>query len=199
AWLRGDLAAVDAEARAALALAAGHRHPWFTGEFAYWLHRVGTLEVRPEPCAEPFLLQIQGRWREAADAWTALGCPYEQARALGEGDTPARLEALQVFEQLGARPAAERLRRELQAAGVRGLPKGMRASTQANPHQLTAREVEVLRLLCEGLKNSEIAERLCRSVRTIDHHLAATFAKLGVASRTEAVAAALQVGLGSIK
>ena len=199
AWLRGDLAAVDEEARAALALAAGHRHPWFTGEFAYWLHRAGTLEVLPEPCAEPFLLQIQGRCREAADAWAALGCPYEQARALGEGDTPARLEALQVFEQLGARPAAERLRRELQAAGVRGLPKGMRASTQANPHQLTAREVEVLRLLCEGLKNSEIAERLCRSVRTIDHHLAATFAKLGVASRTEAVAAALQVGLGSKK
>ena len=46
------------------------------------------------------------------------------------------------------------------------------------PFQLTTREIEVLQLLCEGLKNSEIAERLCRSVRTIDHHLEAIFAKL---------------------
>jgi DNA-binding NarL/FixJ family response regulator len=72
----------------------------------------------------------------------------------------------------------------------------VRSSTQTNPHQLTAREIEVLQLLCEGLRNSEIAERLCRSVRTVDHHLAAVFTKLGVASRTEAVAAALQAGVG---
>jgi len=125
----------------------------------------------------------------------ALGCPYEQARALAEGDTEAQLEALNLFDDLGARPAADAVRRQLRAAGRRGLPRGLRASTQSNPHQLTAREVEVLALLCEGLKNSEIAERLCRSVRTVDHHLAAVFAKLGVASRTEAVAAALRDGL----
>jgi DNA-binding NarL/FixJ family response regulator len=71
----------------------------------------------------------------------------------------------------------------------------MRPSTQANPHLLTAREIEVLALLCEGLKNSQIAERLSRSVRTVDHHLAAVFAKLGVGSRTEAVVAAQQLPL----
>lgn len=196
AWLRGDLPAVETEARAALDLAVAHRHPWFVGEFTYWLHRAGALDAPLTPCAEPYALQIAGRWREAAQTWSALGCPYEQARALGEGDIEARIEALRIFDSLGARPDAERLRRELQAAGVRGLAKGARASTQANPHQLTNREVEVLRLLCEGLKNSEIAERLCRSVRTVDHHLAAVFAKLGVSTRTEAVAAALQTGLG---
>ena len=55
----------------------------------------------------------------------------------------------------------------------------------------------MLRLLCEGLKNSEIAERLCRSVRTVDHHVAAVFGKLGVASRTEAVSAAMRNGLAT--
>jgi len=195
AWLRADKSAVAAEAAPALALAAKHRHPWFTGELALWMQRAGFADATTAPCAPPYALQISGRWREAATAWAELGCPYEQARALEDGDLEARLEALAIFEQLGARPAAETLRRGLRASGLRGLPRGMRASTQTNPHQLTAREVEVLLLLCEGMKNSEIAERLCRSVRTVDHHLAAVFAKLGVASRIEAVSAAQRIGL----
>lgn len=195
AYLRGDIRAVIEEATLALTLAKNHKHPWFAGELAYWMHRAKALDAAPEPCAKPFALQIDSRWREAAIAWEELGCPYEQARALSEGDAGAQLEALTRFEQLGARPAADRLRQKLRADGVRGLPRGKRASTQANPHQLTAREIEVLLLLCEGLKNSEIAERLCRSVRTVDHHLAAVFDKLGVASRTEAVAAALHAGI----
>ena len=167
------------------------------GEVAYWLHRTGALEQFPEACPAPYLLQFEGRWREAAREWEKLGCPYERARALADGDVEAQREALEIFETLGARVDAERLRRALQAAGVRGLKRGQRPSTQANPHSLTTRELEILRLLCAGLRNAQIAERLHRSVRTIDHHVAAVFSKLGVATRAEAIAAAHAAGLAA--
>lgn len=84
-------------------------------------------------------------------------------------------------------------------AGRRDLPRVARSATQANPFQLTGRELEVLSLLCKGLKSSAIAEQLVRSVRTVDHHLATIYTKLGVTTRSEAVAVAvaLQAGVGS--
>ncbi|HSC65985.1 MAG TPA: AAA family ATPase [Caldimonas sp.] len=194
AFIGGDRAAAREEAEHALAACIEHEHPWLAGELAYWMQRGGWPGPVPATCAEPFRLQMTGRWADAAAAWEALGCPYEQARALSEGDTAAQLDALKRFESMDARPATEELRRVLRARGA-SVPRGARATTQANPHGLTARELEVLTLLCEGLKNAAIAERLVRSVRTVDHHLAAIYAKLGVASRTEALAAALQAGI----
>ena len=53
----------------------------------------------------------------------------------------------------------------------------------------------MLELLAAGLRNKEIARRLHRSARTVEHHLAAIFAKLGVETRAEAVSAAYRLGV----
>ena len=197
ACARGDNAAAAVEAQAALPLAVRQRHPWFIGELAYWCWRAGALDAAPPDCAEPYALQIAGRWREAAAAWQRLGCPHEQARALADGDASAQQEGLALFERLGARPASEALRQRLHEAGVRGIARGARPSTRERPYGLTTRELQVRQLLCLGLRNAEIAQRLSRSVRTVDHHLAAVFIKLGVDSRVAAIQVAQRAGLAT--
>jgi len=195
AWLAGDMARVRREARPAFELACDQGHPWFAGELAYWLWRSGDLKRAPEACAEPFALQISGCWREAATAWEKIGCPYEQARALADGDEAAQREALVIFDRLGASPMADRLRQQMRAAGVRAVPRGPRASTRGNCAGLTAREVQVLALVANGWQNARIAARLSRSPRTVEHHLAGILSKLDAGSRNEAVARARARGI----
>jgi len=62
------------------------------------------------------------------------------------------------------------------------------------PDSLTERETVVLKMAAKGMSNSEIAEELCLSVRTIESHLGSIFNKLGVGSRTEAVIEAMRRG-----
>jgi len=185
AWLAGHTDTLQTEARAGFALAESIRDPWFLAEFGYWLWRLGELSSPPPLARGPFALQVTGDWA-AADEWRAAGCPYETAMACMEGDAAAVREALNVFERLGAKPAAELARRRLREFGVGSPPRGPRPSTRANPAGLTVREREILDLIAEGLHNAEIAERLTLSPRTVDHHVAAVLAKLGVRSRTQA-------------
>ena len=104
-------------------------------------------------------------------------------------------ESLAGLQRLGARPAAAIVARRLQERGVRNVPRGPRPSTRRNKPGLTARELEVLPLLVEGLRNAAIAERLFLSPRTVDHHVSAILRKLDVQSRGEAVAEAGRLGL----
>jgi DNA-binding CsgD family transcriptional regulator/tetratricopeptide (TPR) repeat protein len=196
AWLAGDLNRVREEARSALELTIGHRHPWFTGELLYWLTRAGERVEAPEWIARPFALQIAGAWAEAAAEWQRRGCPYESAIALAEtADEEGLLAALAEFTRLGARPAVQRTLRRLRERGVRDIPRGPRPSTRINPAGLTRREAEVVRLLAEGLRNREIATRLFLSLKTVDHHVTRVLAKLGVHTRGHAVREAARLGL----
>jgi DNA-binding CsgD family transcriptional regulator len=195
AWLAGDPERTIAEARAAYPLALEKRHLWFAGELAYWQWQAGALDEAPAWIAEPYRLQLAGEWRAAADAWAARGCPYESARALAEADDEeALLEALAGFERLGAGPAAKRVRQALRERGAT-VPRGPRQTTRANPAALTARELDVLRLVAAGRRNAEVATELVLSTRTVDHHVSAILRKLSVRTRGEAAAAAAELGL----
>jgi DNA-binding NarL/FixJ family response regulator len=133
---------------------------------------------------------IEGDWRAAAAEWERIGCPFERALAMSDGDRDAQLTALSVFDHLGARPAATALREQLRRQGEKGIPRGPRPFTRANPHGLTAREIQVLELVSEGLSNAEIARRLSISAKTVDHHVSSVLSKLNAHTRTEAAAVA---------
>ena len=83
----------------------------------------------------------------------------------------------------------------LRAMGARGDPSRAAPPTRANPAGLTARELEVLLLVADGLRNAEIAERLVLSPKTVDHHVSTVLAKLGVPNRQAAARQAARLGL----
>jgi ATP/maltotriose-dependent transcriptional regulator MalT len=126
--------------------------------------------------------------RHASQLWQELDAPYEVARTrmlmglacreLGDDDSAAlELEAARrAFEELGATPDLERL------ASV----------TEAAPHGLSARELEVLRHVAAGKTNRQIAEELVLSEHTVARHMQNIFTKLGVSSRTAATAFAFE-------
>ncbi len=197
AWLAGDRAGAEAATDRLLALAIEYEDRTAVGELLVWRRRAGIDDADvPFAVPQPYAAQLSGDWALSERIWSELGCPYEAALALAEADEEEPLRrALEVLQRLGARPAATIVARRLRELGVRGVVRGPRPSTLANPAALTAREVDVLRLLSDGLRNAAIAERLFVSPRTVEHHVSAILDKLAVQSRGEAVAEAGRRGL----
>jgi DNA-binding CsgD family transcriptional regulator len=147
-----------------------------------------------------------GTLRQSWTTWQRLEAPYEAARArvligqacwaLGDQAT-ASIEfdaARNVFRDLGASPdlrRVEELARELAASRDGG--KG--AVADGGVGGLTAREVEVLRLLATGKSNRAIAGDLVISEKTVARHVSNIFNKLDVSSRSAATAYAYEHGL----
>jgi DNA-binding CsgD family transcriptional regulator len=189
-WLRGSDDKIQQVLGAHYHRALATDSEWARGELGYWMWKLGAIDGPPTNAAEPFALQISGKWQEAGDAWLEIGCPYEVGLSLFEsGEPKPMLEALETFDSLGARPMSDRVRAELRQLGVESIPRGPARSTRENPAGLTNRQVEVLELIAGGLSNAEIADQLFISKKTVEHHVSAIFTKLGVGSREEAVAA----------
>jgi ATP/maltotriose-dependent transcriptional regulator MalT len=133
----------------------------------------------------------------ACTMFQSLGMPFdaavtrlEWARAAAASDREIATEdarlALAAFEKLGARPHADKAAATLRELGA-GTKPGPRLS-----HELTRREQEVLDLLCHGLSNFEIGNRLFISTKTVEHHVGRILSKLGSRNRAEVVAWALR-------
>jgi DNA-binding NarL/FixJ family response regulator len=90
--------------------------------------------------------------------------------------------ALTVYDRLGARHLAVGCAAELAACGL--VPRGRRDS----PVGLSPQELAIARVVASGATNREVAAELVVSVKTVEHHLTAVYAKLGVRSRTELAA-----------
>ena len=196
AWLGGIRSVAEELHGEAAAVIDGSRHPWASGEIALWHRRAGTLREVPDDVAEPFALHLAGHFREAAERWEELGCPYEAADALSDCDDATDLRrALDIFDDLGAGAASNRVRGRLRERGERDIPRGPRPGTVAHPAGLTTRQAEVLAHLCEGRTDAQIAERLHISRKTVSHHVSAVITKLAVHNRTEAAREARRRGL----
>jgi DNA-binding CsgD family transcriptional regulator len=173
------------------AAAAPGEH-WVADELAFWTWRAfGAPAIAPRGTS-PYVQQMQGNPRGAAEAWAALGCPYEQAIALLDlSDSEAMSEALELVEELGATPLIQRLRRKARP----GTTPELTDPTRASNGELTRRQQEILVLLNAGLTNDAISRKLFLSPKTVGHHVEAILERLGAKSRTEAVFVARQRGL----
>ena len=182
------VAAGDAEAARGAAdelaeIAERYRSPMLSAISGQVLGAVELAEGAPSAALLPL--------RRALRIWQELGAPYEAARtrvlvgmacrALGDEDTAGlELEAARgAFEQLGAAPDLARI---APAAGRQA-------------HDLTPRELDVLRLVAAGRSNRQIAAELVVSEHTVARHVQNILAKLRVPSRTAAAAFAFEHGL----
>jgi DNA-binding NarL/FixJ family response regulator len=132
-----------------------------------------------------------------ARAHLSLATLY-RAHGRGLAAEQARAGARAVIERLGDSIPDQRLRdRFCRQMEEPGLPGGSAASAPATPRPfgLSTREVEVLRLVAEGLTDAEVAERLHVSRRTVTSHLTSVYNKLGVSTRTAAARVAAEHAL----
>lgn len=178
----GDL---DAAAEAASELhetANRYGTGWLEAAAHHWRGALAVADRRPEEA----LVEL----RDAIRRWSDLRAPYDTARA--------QLLLSRAYRALGDHDAAEtelalaRRAFETLGAALDVLAVDACAAKPSPPAGLTAREVEVLRLVAAGRTNHEVAVELVLSEKTIARHLSNIFTKLGTSTRTEAAAFAFE-------
>lgn len=177
-----DGATQTAEALAAIATRSGQARAEAEAELA-----LGSVRAAiDDPMAREHLDRSLGLFVGLRMPHAAARVHLALARALAPIDRDTAVEearqALRTFEALGATHDADRSAAFLRSLGVAGRTGPKRLG------ELSNREIEVLRLLGEGLTNAEIAARLYISTKTVATHVGNLFAKLQIRNRAEAAA-----------
>jgi DNA-binding NarL/FixJ family response regulator len=145
-------------------------------------------------------------FRAAASAWSDIGRPLpallageRQAGAeLAAGDPEAAVRRLRAVERglrtLGARWDADRAARALREQGVE-VDRVWRGGRRGYGRELSPRELEVARLVAQGLTNRQVAEALFLSPRTVERHLGSAMRKLGITGRATLARLVAESGL----
>ena len=195
AWLNGDRDLARQQAERMQSAKTLFYNPWNQGEIAVWCRRLemSTQVSDVNTLPEPWAMELRGDGAAAADAWLVLGMPAEAALALlqvrGSGSAEALKRAVQITDSIDAAAISRRGRALAHERGVAvALPRPRRGHygvARSHPQGLTARELQVLRLLAEGQGGAAIARCLSRSPRTVEHHIASVYAKLGLSNRID--------------
>jgi tetratricopeptide (TPR) repeat protein len=111
AWLRGSFDGIRETLVSTFDLSLKRDRLWSREELAYWIWKSGT-PVAADGFTTPWGLQIERRWREAAESWQRIGCPWERAMALAEGDENAVEKAISIMRELGSETGARAVLRD---------------------------------------------------------------------------------------
>jgi DNA-binding CsgD family transcriptional regulator/Tfp pilus assembly protein PilF len=195
AWMADDLDATAREVAPLDAFATDVFLGWELAETDWWRRIAGVDVPGRTDVPEPFARMADDDWLAAAAVWERLGCPWWQGVCLSRSDSVDDARAgTELLAALGAVETRSVLLRDRRRAG-QVVPRGPRQQTRTNPAGLTARELEVLALLSQGLTNAQLADRLFLSQKTVDHHVSSVLRKLGEPNRAAAAAVARQRGL----
>ncbi|MEP6651306.1 MAG: LuxR C-terminal-related transcriptional regulator [Lapillicoccus sp.] len=189
AWTAGNLDAAAVELAALDPFGTELFVPWELAELDSWRRTAGSDVPARAENPEPFARMADTDWLGAAAAWERLGCPWWRGLCLSRAESvdDAR-EGTELLAAQGAVETRAALLRDRRRAGL-VIPRGPRQQTRENPAGLTARELEVLALLAEGLTNAQLADRLFLSEKTVDHHVSSVLRKLGEPNRAAAARA----------
>ncbi len=197
AWLNNAPETAHEHFERLFSLGPDAMHRWRVGETATWAKRLGitppTGFLKDLPA--PYRMEIDGRIDDAVAEWRRIGAPYEEALALicGAADDPGEslADAQKILLRIEASAPAGEVARLARAHGVASsLPRPRRGPYKAarnHPVGLTKREQTILGFILAGASNAEIAEKLSRSQRTIEHHVSSILTKLHVSNRMEAM------------
>ena len=189
AWLTGsETLAADALGGLDRIAAPCFSH-WTGAEYGFWKSLLGRkVESWQRADDTAFAPALGGDFASSGMAFARLGADYLANLCFGLADSPQTVSAgLAALHRQGAKAVVSRLTGLLESRGLTRedvtLPRGPYKAARENPFGLTAKEMTGLEFLAAGLSNSQIADEMSRSQRTIEHHVSAILQKLEVENR----------------